>query len=589
MAPLIFTALYAASGDWFLIAGVPRGGLRRDDRGPAPRPRTRSREEERLLLTLRPALSGAETAGTETCSSIGNDGSGSNGNPTVHKVLSVRPVGTRGGPRRALRNAGRPRPAGPAPRVAAAGPAGRPGRSRDRHGQADSPAAARRMAALPAGAGPHGPGPAATAAWCTSTPCTTARTSPKWDGSPASEPTESSPPTPGRSGPWPSPASRPGSATWWGRTRCWKCRAGARRAPQCPPDPWRWPATIRPSTRGKSPGGWQLIGRTAARMWDLDREQPALAAPGHRVQFRAVREVVLVAPEHTAAATDAAPGCRPRNLQFRPADRFTRAAEPDPGPRPARPLRPGCLRRRCAGPCLAAPGQPAGGQRSLGRRHRNRGRRTQVQAVGDQVLAVAGAPSALTIDTPSDAESDSDAMSRRDQAHGAHGHPFALLDGETLTLGAPEAGFRSYLAVRGGVDAAPVLGSRSTDTMSGIGPAPLAAGQLLAPAMSPNPAWWEIPNCSRTSRGRRHGAGHRARPARRLVRRCRARVAVRPGLGRDAAVQPGGHAAGRYAAGTQPAGRTAQRRHRGRSPPGPARRPARALPGRPSRSRAATR
>ena len=58
--------------------------------------------------------------------------------------------------------------------------------------------------------------------------------------------------------------------------------------------------------------------------------------------------------------------------------------------------------------------------------------------------------------------------------------PFALLDGETLTIGAPESGFRSYLAVRGGVDATPVLGSRSTDTMSGIGPAPLAACQLLA-------------------------------------------------------------------------------------------------------------
>ena len=58
--------------------------------------------------------------------------------------------------------------------------------------------------------------------------------------------------------------------------------------------------------------------------------------------------------------------------------------------------------------------------------------------------------------------------------------PFALLDGETLSIGAPQSGFRSYLAVRGGVDAAPVLGSRSTDTMSGIGPAPLAAGQLLA-------------------------------------------------------------------------------------------------------------
>jgi biotin-dependent carboxylase-like uncharacterized protein len=57
--------------------------------------------------------------------------------------------------------------------------------------------------------------------------------------------------------------------------------------------------------------------------------------------------------------------------------------------------------------------------------------------------------------------------------------PFALLDGETLSIGAPHSGFRSYLAVRGGVDAAPVLGSRSTDTMSGIGPAPLAAGQQL--------------------------------------------------------------------------------------------------------------
>jgi biotin-dependent carboxylase-like uncharacterized protein len=56
---------------------------------------------------------------------------------------------------------------------------------------------------------------------------------------------------------------------------------------------------------------------------------------------------------------------------------------------------------------------------------------------------------------------------------------FALLDGEVLSLGAAEGGFRSYLAIRGGADVAPVLGSRSTDTMSGIGPAPLAAGQLL--------------------------------------------------------------------------------------------------------------
>jgi KipI family sensor histidine kinase inhibitor len=33
------------------------------------------------------------------------------------------------------------------------------------------------------------------------------------------------------------------------------------------------------------PGGWQLIGRTDAILWDLDREPPALLAPGTRVRF----------------------------------------------------------------------------------------------------------------------------------------------------------------------------------------------------------------------------------------------------------------------------------------------------------------
>jgi biotin-dependent carboxylase-like uncharacterized protein len=40
-------------------------------------------------------------------------------------------------------------------------------------------------------------------------------------------------------------------------------------------------------------------------------------------------------------------------------------------------------------------------------------------------------------------------------------------------------GLRTYLAVRGGVDVPPVLGSRSTDTLSGLGPAPLAPGDRL--------------------------------------------------------------------------------------------------------------
>jgi KipI family sensor histidine kinase inhibitor len=35
----------------------------------------------------------------------------------------------------------------------------------------------------------------------------------------------------------------------------------------------------------RSPGGWQLLGRTDAVLWDADRDPPALLAPGTRVRF----------------------------------------------------------------------------------------------------------------------------------------------------------------------------------------------------------------------------------------------------------------------------------------------------------------
>ncbi|MFC7451416.1 5-oxoprolinase subunit B family protein [Rhodococcus daqingensis] len=38
----------------------------------------------------------------------------------------------------------------------------------------------------------------------------------------------------------------------------------------------------------KSPGGWQLIGHTTERMWEVDREPPALLRPGDTVRFVAV-------------------------------------------------------------------------------------------------------------------------------------------------------------------------------------------------------------------------------------------------------------------------------------------------------------
>lgn len=34
-----------------------------------------------------------------------------------------------------------------------------------------------------------------------------------------------------------------------------------------------------------SPGGWRILGRTTAVLWDADRDPPALLAPGTRVRF----------------------------------------------------------------------------------------------------------------------------------------------------------------------------------------------------------------------------------------------------------------------------------------------------------------
>ncbi|MCK9897523.1 biotin-dependent carboxyltransferase family protein [Frankia sp. AgB32] len=58
--------------------------------------------------------------------------------------------------------------------------------------------------------------------------------------------------------------------------------------------------------------------------------------------------------------------------------------------------------------------------------------------------------------------------------------PVDVPAGARLRIDAPDRGVRSYLAIRGGVDVPAVLGSRSRDTLAGIGPEPLAVGSVLA-------------------------------------------------------------------------------------------------------------
>ena len=85
------------------------------------------------------------------------------------------------------------------------------------------------------------------------------------------------------------------------------------------------------------------------------------------------------------------------------------------------------------------------------------------RANGLVVMAVTGPPVRVLID------------GRPVGSHAA----FGIWSGQTVTVEAPATGCRNYVAVRGGFSPDLVLGSAATDTLSGLGPPPLAVGDVL--------------------------------------------------------------------------------------------------------------
>ncbi|WP_456826573.1 5-oxoprolinase subunit C family protein [Cellulomonas sp. P5_E12] len=98
----------------------------------------------------------------------------------------------------------------------------------------------------------------------------------------------------------------------------------------------------------------------------------------------------------------------------------------------------------------------------------------RVRARGDLTVALTGARGPAWLD------------------HRPVGHE-AVLElpaGAELRLGTVAVGVRTYVAVRGGVDVPAMLGSRSTDQLAGLGPDPLAAGDVLP--IGPAPDRWPL-------------------------------------------------------------------------------------------------
>lgn len=257
-----------------------------------------------------------------------------------------------------------------------------------------------------------------------------------------------------------------------------------------------------------TPGGWQLIGTTDVPMWDLTRTPPALLQPGQRVQFVDVateegealqREVVQ---QRSAEAGDARPtaasaaGSGGGEVRARSV-----ATAEDAGGDGQSACRAGderivahvfevvatglqALFQDAGRPGQARQGVSASGAldatafRVANQLLGNEADATVIELLhGDfalraltrTVVAVTGATGPLDLKDASGA------------LLPAERHvPLAMEPGDVLTVGAPERGLRSYLAVRGGFDVAPVLGSSATDTLAGVGPEPLRVGQGLA-------------------------------------------------------------------------------------------------------------
>ncbi|MFP1601082.1 5-oxoprolinase/urea amidolyase family protein [Microbacterium sp. 2216-1] len=255
----------------------------------------------------------------------------------------------------------------------------------------------------------------------------------------------------------------------------------------------------------ESPGGWQLIGRTDAVLWDLQRDPPALLAPGTRVRFvrASGRDHVVGASESPASEGPALEISASEIPDEAPVERHVAARHADAGAdglavptasdagvapaagRAIEVVRPGLqlLVQDLGRPGYAAQGVSASGAadrtalRDANRAVGNPPGAAALESVGavalrfrgEGVAAVTGAIGELSM---------TDA--RGDERPIAHGIPFATRDGDELVLGSPARGLRYTIAVRGGLAVPAVLGSRSSDTLGGVGPAPLTAGDVVA-------------------------------------------------------------------------------------------------------------
>ncbi len=248
----------------------------------------------------------------------------------------------------------------------------------------------------------------------------------------------------------------------------------------------------------ETPGGWRLIGTTSATLFDPDAEHSVLLAPGTRVRFVGSRSLSLSKGPTASRISDPGPFDKLRDrgslgdrgklggrgkLRGREDTEDSRPMSLSKGPDAAG--------IRIEEPGLLATVQDLGrpGRASLGVAPSGAMDRTALRTANRLLGNPEGA---ATVEVTMGGFR---AVAERDCWFAVTGgwgdirlgettvdpyaaHPWRR--GTELHLDWFARGARAYLALRGGVLAPEVLGSRSTDLLAGLGPAPLAAGDHVA-------------------------------------------------------------------------------------------------------------
>jgi antagonist of KipI len=199
----------------------------------------------------------------------------------------------------------------------------------------------------------------------------------------------------------------------------------------------------------ESPGGWRLIGRTNARVFDASRVEPCLFAAGDLVRFTQRDRLDFDRPHSTDARSARDTDRASRHVTVVKPGLFTTIQDRGRWGHQSEGVPVGgALDRLSHSAANALVGNDAAAATLevtlLG---------PELRFDSDAMIAIAGADLAARIDS-SDVKVNAPTLCR---------------SGAVLRFGERRSGSRAYIAIDGGVDVEPVLGSRATSALCGLG------------------------------------------------------------------------------------------------------------------------